>query len=251
MTFTLVTDAMVGVNPDENYVHVKVGSETWLVGEKRLGEFMKEVRIDYFTVVKTVKGDSLEKKKYKHPLLDEIPGLKEKAILPQFHFVVAESFVDIQTGSGLVHLSPPNGEEDFEIGNKRLVPMFNPIDDEAKFTEKAGVYSGLFVRDADEKIVNSFKAKGDLVRIGKIKHQYPLCWRSQHKLLWLARRGFFYFLDKLGDKAIEAANKVDYFFDQPKNRFLEIIKDKHPWNISRERIWGFPLPLWKCKICGN
>src|SRR2546422_2300682 len=251
MPFTLVTDAMVGVNPDENYVHVKVGSETWLVGEKRLEEFMKEVRIDDFTVLKTVKGDTLEKKKYKHPLLDEIPGLKERAALPQFHFVVAESFVDIQTGSGLVHLSPPNGEEDFEIGNKRLVPMFNPIDDEAKFTIEAGVYSGLFVRDADEKIVNSLKEKGALVRIGKIKHQYPLCWRSQHKLLWLARRGFFYFLDRLGDKAVKAAENVEYFFDPPRNRFLEIIKDKYPWCISRERIWGCPLPLWKCKNCGN
>jgi len=251
MPFTLVTDAMVGVNPDENYVHVKVGSETWLVGEKRLEEFMKEVRIDDFTVLKTVKGDSLEKKKYKHPLLDEIPGLKERAALAQFHFVVAESFVDIQTGSGLVHLSPPNGEEDFEIGNKRLVPMFNPIDDEATFTKDAGVYSGLFVRDADEKIVNSLKEKGALVRIGKIKHQYPLCWRSQHKLLWLARRGFFYFLDRLGDKAVKAAENVEYFFDPPRNRFLEIIKDKHPWCISRERIWGCPLPLWKCKNCGN
>ena len=251
MPFTLVTDAMVGVNPDENYVHVKVGSETWVGGEKRLGEFMKEVRIDDFTVVKTVKGDSLEKKKYKHPLLDEIPGLIELAALPQFHFVVAESFVDIQTGSGLVHLSPPNGEEDFEIGNKRLVPMFNPIDDEAKFTKDAGVYSGLFVRDADEKIVNSLKEKGALVRIGKIKHHYPLCWRSQHKLLWLARRGFFYFLDRLGDKAVKAAENVEYFFDPPRNRFLEIIKDKHPWCISRERIWGCPLPLWKCKNCGN
>ncbi|OLB91741.1 MAG: isoleucine--tRNA ligase [Thaumarchaeota archaeon 13_1_40CM_38_12] len=251
MPFTLVTDAMVGVNPDENYVHVKVGNETWIVGEKRLEEFMKEVRIEDYTVVKTVKGNSLEKKKYKHPLLDEIPGLQERSILPQFHFVVAESFVDIQTGSGLVHLSPPNGEEDFEIGNKRKVPMFNPIDDEAKFTKDAGVYSGLFVRDADEKIVSSLKDRGALVRIGKIKHQYPLCWRSQHKLLWLARRGFFYFLDRLGDKAVQAAEKVEYFFDPPRNRFVEIIKDKHPWCISRERIWGCPLPLWKCKNCGN
>src|SRR5438309_383362 len=251
MPFTLVTDAMVGVNPDENYVHVKVGNETWIVGEKRLEEFMKEVRIEDYTVVKTVKGNSLEKKKYKHPLLDEIPGLQERSILPQFHFVVAESFVDIQTGSGLVHLSPPNGEEDFEIGNKRKVPMFNPIDDEAKFTKDAGAYSGLFVRDADEKIVSSLKDRGALVRIGKIKHQYPLCWRSQHKLLWLARRGFFYFLDRLGDKAVQAAEKVEYFFDPPRNRFVEIIKDKHPWCISRERIWGCPLPLWKCKNCGN
>jgi len=68
-----------------------------------------------------------------------------------------------------------------------------------------------------------------MVRIGKIKHKYPLCWRSHKKLVWLARREYFYKLDRLGDIAIDAAQKVEYFFDQPKNRFLEIIKEKHPW----------------------
>lgn len=249
MPFTLVTDTMVGLNPDENYVHVKVESETWVVGEKRLEEFMKEAKIEGYTVIKTIKGSTLEGKKYIHPLLDEISGLKEFSKSPKFHIAVAESFVDIQTGSGLVHLSPANGEEDFEIATKRSIPIFNPINDEAKFTKDAGIYEGLFVRDADEKIVNSLKEKGALVKIGKIKHQYPLCWRSQHKLLWLARRGFFYFLDRLGDKAVKAAESVEYFFEPPRNRFLEIIKDKHPWCISRERTWGCPLPLWNCKKC--
>ncbi len=251
MPFTLVTDTMVGLNPDENYVHAKVGNETWLVGEKRLEEFMKEARIEEFAVTKTVKGSTLEGKKYIHPLLSEIPGLEEFSRSPKFHIAVTENFVDIQTGSGLVHLSPANGEEDFEIASKRSIPIFNPINDEAKFTNEAGVYAGLFVRDADEKIINSLKEKGALVRIGKIKHQYPLCWRSQHKLLWLARRGFFYFLDRLGDKAVKAAESVEYFFEPPRNRFLEIIKDKHPWCISRERIWGCPLPMWKCKSCNH
>ncbi|MFZ0843263.1 MAG: isoleucine--tRNA ligase, partial [Nitrosotalea sp.] len=251
MPFTLVTDTMVGLSPDENYVHVKVGSEIWLVGEKRLEEFMKETKIEQYEIIKTIKGIELEGKKYIHPLLDEITGLQEFSKLPKFHIAVAESFVDIQTGSGLVHLSPANGEEDFEIASKRSIPIFNPINDEAKFTKDAGVYAGLFVRDSDEKIVSALKEKGALVKIGKIKHQYPLCWRSQHKLLWLARRGFFYFLDRLGDKAIKAAESVEYFFEPPRNRFLEIIKDKHPWCISRERIWGCPLPIWNCKKCNH
>ena len=251
MPFTLVTDTMVGVNPDEDYVHVKVGDEIWLVGKSRLEEFMKEARVDEHIVIKEVKGSTLEGKKYIHPLLDEIPGLKERSTLPNFHIVVSEGFVDVQTGSGLVHLSPANGEEDFDIATKRKIPIFNPINDEAKFTKDAGVFAGLFVRDADDKIVTSIKEKNALVRIGKIKHQYPLCWRSQHKLLWLARRGFFYFLDRLGDKAIKAAESVEYFFEPPRNRFVEIIKDRHPWCISRERIWGCPLPLWNCKNCGN
>src|SRR3990172_7153435 len=252
MPFTLVTDAMVGVNPDENYVYTAVGDETWLVGEKRLQEFMKEVKIEDYKISKTVKGSEIEGKRYVHPLLDQIPELKELALKnPKFHTTVAENFVDIQTGSGLVHLSPVNGEEDFEIAKKRSMPYNNPINDEAKFTDKAGAYTGLFVRDADVRVVEALRDRGALVKIGKIKHQYPLCWRSHHKLLWLARRGVFYFLDRLGEKAVEAASNVEYFFDPPKNRFLEIIKDKHPWGISRERIWGCPLPCWNCKNCGN
>ncbi|HJU13097.1 MAG TPA: isoleucine--tRNA ligase [Candidatus Nitrosotalea sp.] len=251
MPFTLVTDTMVGVNPDETYIHLRVGDEVWLVGKTRLEDFTKEAKVESYEVIKEIKGSSLEGRKYIHPLLDDIPGLRERSSLPNFHIVVSEEFVDVKTGSGLVHLSPANGEEDFEIASRRGIPIFNPINDEAKFTSDAGTFAGLFVRDADDRIVLSVKEKGALVKIGKIKHQYPLCWRSHHKLLWLARRGFFYFLDRLGDKAVKAAEAVDYFFEPPKNRFIEIIKDKHPWCISRERIWGCPLPLWTCKNCGN
>jgi len=251
MPFTLVTDAMVGFNPDEEYVYVSVGNETWIIGKIRLEEFMKEAKVEDYKVLKTVNGSEFEGKKYTHPLLGDISGLEKMSKLENYHIAVAEKFVDVNTGTGIVHLSPANGEDDYNIAMKRKVEIFSPIDDEVKFTEDAGKYAGMFVRDADEKIVQDIKDKNALVRIGKIKHKYPLCWRSHHKLVWLARREYFYMLDRLGDKAIDAAQKVKYFFDQPKNRFLEIIKEKHPWCISRERFWGCPLPIWKCTECEN
>ena len=251
MPFTLVTDAMVGFNPDEEYVYVSANNETWIVGKIRLEEFMKEAKMEDYKVLKTVNGSEFEGKKYTHPLLGNISGLEKMSKLENYHIAVAEKFVDVNAGTGIVHLSPANGEDDYNIAMKRKVEIFSPIDDEVKFTEDAGKYAGMFVRDADEKIVQDVKDKNALVRIGKIKHKYPLCWRSHHKLVWLARREYFYMLDRLGDKAIDAAQKVEYFFDQPKNRFLEIIKEKHPWCISRERFWGCPLPIWKCTECEN
>jgi len=251
MPFTLVTDAMIGFNPDEEYVYVSVNNETWVVGKIRLEEFMKEIRVENYKVLKTVIGSKFEGKKYIHPLLDIVPGLGKLSKQENYHITIAEKFVDVNTGTGIVHLSPANGEDDYNIAMKRKVEIFSPIDDEVKFTEDAGKYAGIFVRDADEKIVEDIKEKNALVKIGKIKHKYPLCWRSKHKLVWLARREYFYMLDRLGDKAIDAAQNVEYFFEQPKNRFLEIIKEKHPWCISRERFWGCPLPIWSCTSCEN
>lgn len=251
MPFTLITDELTAVNPDANYVYVKVNNEVWIIGETRLNDLMKELQIDKFETIKITQGKNLDGKYYIHPLLDIIPGLKGLSNSKSIHFVVSEDFVDVTTGSGIVHLSPANGEDDFNIAKKRNVPIFVPIDDRVFFTEAAGEFKDLFVRDADQKIIDIMNELGAAVKIGRIKHQYPTCWRSHHKLVWLARREYFYMIDKLGDKPLEAAINVEYFFDAPKNRFLEIIKEKVPWCISRERIWGTPLPIWTCENCGE
>jgi isoleucyl-tRNA synthetase len=252
MPFTIVTDEMVGANPKADYNYVRISNnELWIVGAERMNDFMMELRIQDFTVEKTIKGSELDGRYYVHPLLRIIPGLAELAAARSIHFVVAEDFVDTATGSGLVHLSPANGEQDFEIAGKRNVPIFVPIDDKVIFTQKAGEFNGLFVRDADMKVVQALKEVNALVKIGKIKHQYPTCWRSHHKVVWLARREYFYIIEELADKPIRAAQKVEYFFDAPKNRFMEIIREKHPWCISRERLWGTPLPIWSCSKCAH
>ena len=249
MPFTIITDEMVGANPKADYNYVRINNEQWIVGADRMNDLMKELRIEDFTVEKTVKGNELDGRYYVHPLLHIIPGLAELAATGSIHFVVAEDFVDTATGSGLVHLSPANGEQDFEIAVKRKVPIFVPIDDRVIFTEKAGAFKDLFVRDSDMKVVQAMNDIKASVKIGKIKHQYPTCWRSHHKIVWLARREYFYIIENLGDNPLHAAQSVEYFFEPPKNRFTEIIRERHPWCISRERVWGTPLPIWSCSKC--
>jgi isoleucyl-tRNA synthetase len=251
MPFTMVTDEMVAVNPEQDYVRVKVGSEEWIVGQHRAHDLLNDLGIDKYSVVQVVKGRELEGLNYIHPLLNIIPGLAELAKDPKVHSVVAEEFVDITTGSGIVHLAPANGQEDFQVAERRNIPIFVPIDDRAAFTQEAGIFQGLFVRDADAKVIEAMKAVNAYLLLGRVEHQYPTCWRSHHKIVWLARREYFYMIEQLEDRPILAASNVDYFFDAARNRYLEIIKEKVPWCISRERIWGTPLPIWACSRCSH
>lgn len=247
MPFTVVTDEMVGVNPEAEYLYINANDERWVVAQNRLEQLKVELKIKEYSIIKKVKGSELDGKRYIHPLLDQIPGLKK--IADKVHIVVAEQFVDIETGSGLVHLAPANGAEDFEIAKARNLPIFNPINDQVRFTEDAGMFNDMFVRDADQKIVDALKGKNAVVRIGKIKHEYPTCWRSHHKVVWLARREYFNMIDKLGDLPVKAAENAEYFYNEPRNRFVGIIKERVPWCVSRERVWGAPLPIWLCSNC--
>ncbi len=251
MPFTVVTDEMIGVKPDAEYAYVKMDGERWVIARSRIEEVEKETGVKFSGVEKIVRGKDLEGKRYRHPLLELIPGLKKISAEGKVHFVVAEDFVDITTGSGLVHLAPANGEEDFTVATRRKVPVFAPFDEQVRFTEEAGYFSGKFARDADQYVVELLREKGFLVHAGKIVHDYPVCWRSGHRIVWLARKEYFYWIDRIREKLIKAAEDVEYFFEAPRNRFLEFIRESPPWCISRERVWGTPLPIWVCSKCGE
>ena len=251
MPFTVVTDELVGVKPDSDYEYVAVGGETWVVNSGRKVALAEELGVVFGETIRRTKGKELEGLKYEHPLLDLIPGLQKQEFREKVHRVVAEDYVDVTTGTGLVHMSPANGEEDFGVATRRGVPVFAPFDDRVRFTEDAGSFAGKFARDADEEVVRALREKGALVSAGRIVHDYPVCWRSDDRLVWLARREYFYMVDRIRPLVVRAAEKVEYFFDGPKNRFLSGLADSPPWCVTRERVWGTPLPIWVCEECGG
>ncbi len=250
MPFTLITDMMLAVHPEAEYAKVKVNNETWIMVKQRVQPVLQEIGIEKYEIKETMSGKSLEGTKYEYPFKDLVPKQAELDKHALVHRVVCEDFVDIDTATGVVHLSPGNGEEDFFAAQKRGVPIFAPFNDEVKFTKEAGAFSDIFARDADERVIEELRKRKLLVSVKMIKHDYPTCWRSHHKLVWLARREYFLRTDKINDKIVEAAEKVEYFFESPKNRFLAFLKEGKPWCISRERLWGTPLPIWVCEKCG-
>ena len=135
MPFTIITDTMLAVRPEAEYAKVKVGSEIWIMARQRVEPVMQELDIKKYEITETVTGKTLEGSKYDYPLKDIIPKQVElETKHPLVHHVIGEDFVDIDTATGVVHLSPGNGEEDFWAAQRRGVPIFAPFDDEVKFT---------------------------------------------------------------------------------------------------------------------
>jgi len=251
MPFTIITDMMLGVHPEEEYAKVKVDTEVWILAKQRVEPIMEELGVRSYKTLKVMRGKDLEGVKYEYPFKDMIPKQRELDKLPLIHTVACEDFVDVATATGIVHLSPGNGEDDFLAARKRDLPMYAPFDDECRFTGEAGEFAGLFARDADARVVDELHKRGLLLSVKTISHEYPTCWRSHHKLVWLARREYFLWTNKINDRIVEAAEKVNYFYESPKNRFLAFLKEGKPWCLSRERVWGTPLPIWVCEKCGS
>jgi len=251
MPFTIITDMMLAVHPEAEYAKVRVKEEMWIIAMERVEPIMQELGVKNYQVLEVLLGRDLKGLKYEYPFKDMIPRQQELEESPLVHTVVCEEFVDISTASGVVHLSPGNGENDFLAAQKRHLPIYVPFDDECRFTEEAGGFGGLFARDADSKVIDELRDRGLLVSLNTVRHEYPTCWRSHHKLIWLARREYFLWTNQVNDKIMEAAGKVNYFYEGPKNRFLSFLMEGKPWCISRERVWGTPLPIWVCEECGT
>lgn len=250
MPFTIVTDTMLAVHPNAEYAKIKVNDETWIMAKNRVDPVMAELGVTRYETLETVTGSQLEGTKYEYPLKTLVPKQAElEKQHPLVHTVILEEFVDVDTATGVVHQSPGNGEEDFMAAQKRHIPVYAPFNDEVKFTSDAGAFTGTFARDADKKVVDELRNRGLLVQVKTLKHEYPTCWRSHHKLVYLARKEYFLRTDRINVNVLKAAENVEYYFESAKNRFVSFLKEGKPWCISRERVWGAPLPVWKCQQC--
>ena len=239
--WTLPANLALAMHPDYTYVLAKWGDEVFLVAEGRLSALCAELDRDLPEIVGRVTAQALEGKKAKHPFYDRAS------------LIVIADFVTLDTGTGIVHIAPGHGEEDYEVGLKYELEVYVPVDQEGRFYEDVPIVGGMNIYDANKVILETLEKNGNLLFSSSIEHSYPHCWRCKKPVIFRAEDQWFISMDAKGlrKKALESLKDVKFIPEWGRNRLTSMLEKRPDWCISRQRVWGVPITVFKCKSCGE